>query len=79
MALDLSSCWGCWPGAGPSGPSADGPRGACSVPDELSSVPVQRAGVVLGCGKTLPNGRDNLYYLRRIAAAAELYRSGKVR
>lgn len=21
----------CWPGAGPSGPSADGPRGACSV------------------------------------------------
>ena len=40
---------------------------------------LQRAGVVLGCGKTLPNGRDNLYYLRRIAAAAELYRSGKVR
>ena len=48
-------------------------------PDELSSVPVQRAAVVLGCVKPLPNGRDNLYYLRRIAAAAELYRSGKVR
>ena len=47
--------------------------------DELAAVPAQRAGVVLGCVKTLPNGRDNLYYLRRIAAAAELYRSGKVR
>ena len=46
--------------------------------DELAAVPAQRAGVVLGCGKTLPNGRDNLYYLRRIAAAAELYKAGKV-
>lgn len=48
-------------------------------PDELSSVPVQRAAVVLGCVKTLPNGLDNLYYTRRIAAAAELYKAGKVR
>ena len=48
-------------------------------PEELGSVPVQRAAVVLGCVKTLPNGLDNLYYSRRIAAAAELYKAGKVR
>ena len=44
----------------------------------LDSVPVMRAGVVLGCVKTLPNGLENLYFHRRIVAAAELYRSGKV-
>ena len=48
-------------------------------PEELWSVPGQRAAVVLGCVKTLPNGLDNLYYARRIAAAAELYKAGKVR
>ena len=48
-------------------------------PDEIGSVPVQRAAVVLGCVKTLPNGLDNLYYARRISAAAELYKAGKVR
>ena len=48
-------------------------------PDEIGSVPVQRAAGVLGCVKTLPNGLDNLYYARRISAAAELYKAGKVR
>lgn len=48
-------------------------------PDEIGSVPERRAAVVLGCVKTLPNGLDNLYYSRRIAAAAELYKAGKVR
>ena len=47
-------------------------------PDEIEAVPTQRVAVVLGCVKTLPNERDNLYYLRRIAAAAELYKAGKV-
>lgn len=47
-------------------------------PNEIEAVPAQRAAVVLGCVKTLPNGRDNLYYSRRIAAAAELYKKGKV-
>lgn len=46
--------------------------------DEIEDVPSQRAAVVLGCVKTLPNGRDNLYYSRRIDAAAELYKAGKV-
>ena len=47
--------------------------------DARAAGPARRAGGVLVWGKTLPSGRDNLYYLRRIAAAAELYRSGKVR
>lgn len=47
-------------------------------PDQIEAVPAQRAAVVLGCVKTLPNGRANLYYSRRIAAAAELYKAGKV-
>ena len=30
-------------------------------PDEIEAVPTQRDAVVLGCVKTLPNGRANLY------------------
>ena len=44
----------------------------------IAALPRLRAGVVLGCRKTLPNGLSNLYFTRRIAAAAELYRAGKV-
>ena len=44
----------------------------------VDALPHARAAVVLGCVKVLPNGLNNLYFLRRIAAAAELYRSGKV-
>ena len=44
----------------------------------IAALPRLRAGVVLGCRKTLPNGLSNLYFTRRIAAAVELYRAGKV-
>ena len=44
----------------------------------IDSVPCQRAAVVLGCVRTLPNGLNNLYFSRRIDAAAELYKAGKV-
>ena len=44
----------------------------------IDSVPCQRAAVVLGCVRTLPNGLNNLYFTRRIDAAAELYKAGKV-
>ena len=44
----------------------------------IDAVPHRRAAVVLGCVRTLPNGLDNLYFLRRIDAAAELYKAGKV-
>ena len=46
--------------------------------DKPSDVPHCRAAVVLGCRKALPNGLLNLYFTRRIAAAAELYKAGKV-
>ena len=46
--------------------------------DKASDVPHCRAAVVLGCRKALPNGLLNLYFARRIAAAAELYKAGKV-
>ena len=46
--------------------------------DKPSDVPHCRAAVVLGCRKALPNGHLNLYLTRRIAAAAELYKAGKV-
>ena len=44
----------------------------------IDSVPRQRAAVVMGCVRTLPNGLNNLYFSRRIDAAAELYKAGKV-
>ena len=44
----------------------------------IDAVPHQRAAVVMGCVRTLPNGLNNLYFSRRIDAAAELYKAGKV-
>ena len=44
----------------------------------IDAVPCQRAAVVLGCVRTLPSGLNNLYFSRRIDAAAELYKAGKV-
>ena len=44
----------------------------------IEQAPHCKAGVVLGCRKILSNGLGNLYFSRRIAAAAELYKSGKV-
>lgn len=44
----------------------------------LDKVPHSRAAVVLGCRKVLPSGFKNLYFTRRIAAAAALYKTGKV-
>ena len=44
----------------------------------IDAVPCQRVAVVMGCVRTLPNGLNNLYVERRIDAAAELYKAGKV-
>ena len=44
----------------------------------IDAVPRRRAAVVMGCVRTLPNGLNNLYFSRRIDAAAELYKAGKV-
>ena len=44
----------------------------------IDAVPHRRAAVVMGCVRTLSNGLNNLYFSRRIDAAAELYKAGKV-
>ena len=44
----------------------------------VAKLPHCRAAVVLGCSNHLADGRLNLYFVHRISAAAELYRSGKV-
>ena len=44
----------------------------------IAEIPEKRAAVVLGCIRVLPNGLNNLYFTRRIAAAVDLYKAGKV-
>ena len=51
-------------------------RGKCFAC--VTDVPDAPAALVLGCCEFLPDGRKNLYFERRIAAAAELFRAGKV-
>lgn len=44
----------------------------------LAELPHNRVGIVLGTSKYVARGRPNVYYTQRIAAAAQLYREGKV-
>lgn len=46
--------------------------------DSAADIPKRKVGLLLGCAKTLRDGRENLFYTYRVNAAAELYRSGKV-
>lgn len=48
------------------------------VYDSIEDIPKRKVGLVLGCSKRLADGRGNLFYAHRIAAAALLYRNGKV-
>lgn len=43
--------------------------------DRVCDAPV---ALVLGCSERLADGRPNLYFRRRIEAAADLYRAGKI-
>ncbi len=49
------------------------------VTSDLSTLPNQKTGLLLGTSKTLSNGNPNAYFFNRITAAAALYKSGKVR
>lgn len=42
-----------------------------------ASVPAKNAALVFGCSKYF-NGRDNLYYLYRLQAVAQLWKAGKI-
>lgn len=46
--------------------------------DDLSSLPSNRVGVVLGTSPRLVDGQPNLYFTYRVQAAARLYEAGKV-
>lgn len=48
------------------------------VTSELSKLPNEKTGLLLGTSKTLSNGVPNAYFFNRIFAAANLYKSGKV-
>jgi len=46
---------------------------------DVNSVPVNDVGLVLGTGKLIEKGRVNQHFVRRIDAAAALYRGGRVK
>jgi SanA protein len=46
--------------------------------DDVTQIPANRVGLVLGCTRDLRSGRPNLYFAHRIEAAATLFRAGKV-
>ena len=45
---------------------------------DVERVPQRDVGLVLGCSRVLSNGSNNLFFKHRIAAAAALYKAGKV-
>lgn len=49
------------------------------VTSELSKLPDEKVGLLLGTSKTLANGSPNSYFFNRIEATAELYKSGKIK
>jgi SanA protein len=51
---------------------------AAQCHESVADVPRAPVALVLGCSETLPDGRDNLYFARRIDAAAELFHGGAV-
>src|SRR5882757_7576161 len=44
----------------------------------IETVPVNEVGLVLGTSKLTKRGKPNLHFDQRIAAAAALYRAGKI-
>jgi SanA protein len=44
----------------------------------VGDLPEVRVGLVLGCSPRMPDGRENLFFTRRISAASELFRAGRV-
>ncbi|MDO5980096.1 SanA/YdcF family protein [Flavivirga spongiicola] len=49
-----------------------------STYDNMSLIPKNRVGLVLGASKFTLNGNINLYYKYRLEAAYQLYKSGKI-
>lgn len=72
-ALTLAAA--CWLGL-----EAAGIRGLAEpfVHSRIQELPAAKVGLVLGCAERMPDGRRNAFFVNRMAAAGELYRSGKV-
>ncbi|MGF1450472.1 MAG: vancomycin high temperature exclusion protein [Opitutales bacterium] len=48
------------------------------VSDSLADLEPDRVALVLGCSKTLTDGRPNLFFQHRVEAAKQLFEAGKV-
>jgi SanA protein len=48
------------------------------VYEDISNIPEREVGVVLGTSKYVATGRPNLYFNRRMQAAADLFHAGKI-
>jgi SanA protein len=46
---------------------------------DITEIPENKVGLVLGTSKYLSNGQINFYYKYRIDAAVELYKAGKIK
>ncbi len=46
---------------------------------DISKLPTEKTGLLLGTSKTLKDGRKNLYFYYRIDAAEALYKAGKIK
>lgn len=46
---------------------------------DVSKIPAREVALLLGCSKTLANGQSNAYFSYRIAAASDLYNTGKIK
>ena len=47
--------------------------------DDASKIPTTKVSMLLGTSKTLSSGFPNAYFTNRIKAAADLYKSGKIK
>jgi SanA protein len=74
-ALLIALVPGCWLGFEAQGIDR---VAAPFVRARVQELPAAQVGLVLGCAERLPDGRRNAFFVNRMAAAAELYRSGKV-
>ncbi|HVY31645.1 MAG TPA: ElyC/SanA/YdcF family protein [Polyangiaceae bacterium] len=53
-------------------------RAAPFVTDRIEQLPRMKVGLLLGCSERLSDGRTNLFFRKRIAAAARLFRARKL-
>ncbi|WP_370900219.1 SanA/YdcF family protein [Chryseobacterium gossypii] len=49
------------------------------ISDTVAGIPETKTALLLGTSKTLSNGMPNAYFNNRIQAAADIYKSGKVK